>query len=161
MLILGAIYRLLASIWLLERTTNIRWQELLWCSSLLRLEVKRFILKKILNFHWHLNYARSSLNPCVSHDVFISDICHKELCLMVLLFDLHYVLFLSPDEKYILTGGEEDLVTVWSMEDRKVVAWGEGHNSWVQFQQNFVHINWVLPPSLFFIYHNSRKSYIF
>lgn len=80
---------------------------------------------------------------------------------MVLLFDLHYVLFLSPDEKYILTGGEEDLVTVWSMEDRKVVAWGEGHNSWVQFQQNFVHINWVLPPSLFFIYHNSWKSYIF
>ncbi|KAM2047818.1 hypothetical protein ACFX1T_006438 [Malus domestica] len=37
----------------------------------------------------------------------------------------------SPDGKYILTGGEEDLVTVWSMEDRKVVAWGEGHNSWV------------------------------
>ncbi|KAJ9558965.1 hypothetical protein OSB04_013579, partial [Centaurea solstitialis] len=28
-------------------------------------------------------------------------------------------------------GGEDDLVQVWSMEDRKVVAWGEGHNSWV------------------------------
>ncbi|KAK1319338.1 hypothetical protein QJS10_CPB04g01767 [Acorus calamus] len=37
----------------------------------------------------------------------------------------------SPDGKYILTGGEDDLVQVWSMEDRKVVAWGEGHNSWV------------------------------
>ncbi|KAL4190678.1 hypothetical protein AMTRI_Chr07g25930 [Amborella trichopoda] len=37
----------------------------------------------------------------------------------------------SPDSKYILTGGEEDLVQVWSMDDRKVVAWGEGHNSWV------------------------------
>ncbi|XP_023521248.1 dystrophia myotonica WD repeat-containing protein-like isoform X2 [Cucurbita pepo subsp. pepo] len=37
----------------------------------------------------------------------------------------------SGDGKYILTGGEDDLVTVWSMEDRKVVAWGEGHNSWV------------------------------
>jgi WD40 repeat protein len=35
------------------------------------------------------------------------------------------------DGKYILTGGEDDLVQVWSMEDRKVVAWGEGHNSWV------------------------------
>ena len=37
------------------------------------------------------------------------------------------------DGKYILTGGEDDLVQVWSMEDRKVVAWGEGHNSWVSF----------------------------
>ncbi|XP_031502478.1 uncharacterized protein LOC116265753 isoform X2 [Nymphaea colorata] len=37
----------------------------------------------------------------------------------------------SSDSKYILTGGEDDLVQVWSMEDRKVVAWGEGHNSWV------------------------------
>lgn len=44
-----------------------------------------------------------------------------------------YVFLLSPDGKYVLTGGEDDLVTVWSMEDRKVVAWGEGHNSWVQF----------------------------
>lgn len=35
------------------------------------------------------------------------------------------------DGKYILTGGEDDLVQVWSMEDHKVVAWGEGHNSWV------------------------------
>lgn len=39
------------------------------------------------------------------------------------------------DGKYILTGGEDDLVQVWSMEDRKVVAWGEGHSSWVSFQQ--------------------------
>ncbi|TKY52910.1 catabolite repression protein creC [Spatholobus suberectus] len=37
----------------------------------------------------------------------------------------------SMDGKYILTGGEDDLVQVWSMEDRKVVAWGEGHGSWV------------------------------
>nr|XP_019703572.1 WD repeat-containing protein 20-like [Elaeis guineensis] len=37
----------------------------------------------------------------------------------------------SSDGKYILTGGEDDLVQVWSMEDRKIVAWGEGHNSWV------------------------------
>ena len=39
----------------------------------------------------------------------------------------------SMDGKYILTGGEDDLVQVWSMDDRKVVAWGEGHNSWVRF----------------------------
>ncbi|XP_047317242.1 WD repeat-containing protein 20-like [Impatiens glandulifera] len=37
----------------------------------------------------------------------------------------------SADGKYILTGGEDDLVQVWSIEDRKIVAWGEGHNSWV------------------------------
>ena len=37
----------------------------------------------------------------------------------------------SVDGKYVLTGGEDDLVQVWSIEDRKVVAWGEGHNSWV------------------------------
>lgn len=43
------------------------------------------------------------------------------------------VLSISMDGKYILTGGEDDLVQVWSMEDRKVVAWGEGHNSWVRF----------------------------
>uniref|UniRef100_A0A0E0BFZ3 Uncharacterized protein n=1 Tax=Oryza glumipatula TaxID=40148 RepID=A0A0E0BFZ3_9ORYZ len=27
--------------------------------------------------------------------------------------------------------GEDDLVQVWSMHDRKMVAWGEGHKSWV------------------------------
>ncbi|EFJ31470.1 hypothetical protein SELMODRAFT_144349 [Selaginella moellendorffii] len=37
----------------------------------------------------------------------------------------------SSDGKYVLAGGEDDLVQVWSMEDRAVVAWGEGHNSWV------------------------------
>ncbi|URE43002.1 WD domain, G-beta repeat [Musa troglodytarum] len=37
----------------------------------------------------------------------------------------------SSDGKYILTGGEDDLVQVWSTEDRKIVACGEGHNSWV------------------------------
>jgi WD40 repeat protein len=37
----------------------------------------------------------------------------------------------SADGKYLLSGGEDDLVQVWSMDDRKIVAWGEGHNSWV------------------------------
>jgi WD40 repeat protein len=37
----------------------------------------------------------------------------------------------SSDGKYLLTGGEDDLVLVWSMDDRKIVAWGEGHNSGV------------------------------
>eukprot|EP00898_Chlorokybus_atmophyticus_P003173 jgi/Chlat1/3857/Chrsp26S04156 len=37
----------------------------------------------------------------------------------------------SSDGQYIFTGGEDDLVSVWSLQDRAVVAWAEGHNSWV------------------------------
>lgn len=37
----------------------------------------------------------------------------------------------SPDGKYIVVGGEDDLVTVWSLQDRRVVARGQGHRSWV------------------------------
>ncbi|KAL2652146.1 hypothetical protein R1flu_020274 [Riccia fluitans] len=51
----------------------------------------------------------------------------------------------SPDGKYVLTGGEDDLVQVWSMEDQRVVAWGEGHNSWVSAVAFDPY--WVAPPS--------------
>lgn len=37
----------------------------------------------------------------------------------------------SPDGKYAVTGGEDDLVTVWSFQHKKVVARGEGHKSYV------------------------------
>ncbi|XP_002737159.1 WD repeat-containing protein 20-like [Saccoglossus kowalevskii] len=37
----------------------------------------------------------------------------------------------SPDSKYIVTGGEDDLVTVYSFLERKVIARGRGHKSWV------------------------------
>lgn len=37
----------------------------------------------------------------------------------------------SPDSKYIVVGGEDDLVTVWSLHERRVVARGQGHRSWV------------------------------
>lgn len=37
----------------------------------------------------------------------------------------------SPDGKYIVVGGEDDLVTIWSMQERRVVARGQGHRSWV------------------------------
>ena len=39
----------------------------------------------------------------------------------------------SPDSKYIVTGGEDDLVTVWSMHRGRVVCRGHGHKSWVNF----------------------------
>ena len=37
----------------------------------------------------------------------------------------------SPDGKYLVTGGEDDLITVYSFHDRRVVVRGQGHKSWV------------------------------
>lgn len=37
----------------------------------------------------------------------------------------------SPDGRYIVTGGEDDLVTVWSFYGSFVLARGYGHRSWV------------------------------
>lgn len=37
----------------------------------------------------------------------------------------------SPDGKYILTGGQDDLVSIWSIADRQLVARCPGHSSWV------------------------------
>lgn len=37
----------------------------------------------------------------------------------------------SPDGKYIVTGGEDDLVSVWSFHERRVIARGQGHQSWI------------------------------
>ncbi|KAJ9233588.1 hypothetical protein DTO169E5_6964 [Paecilomyces variotii] len=37
----------------------------------------------------------------------------------------------SPDGKYIVTGGQDDLVTIWSFPEQKIIARCQGHNSWV------------------------------
>ncbi|CAO3646373.1 unnamed protein product [Mucor hiemalis] len=37
----------------------------------------------------------------------------------------------SPDNKYILTGGQDDLVTIWSFRESKIIARCQGHRSWV------------------------------
>ncbi|KAL8941324.1 MAG: hypothetical protein Q9216_002309 [Gyalolechia sp. 2 TL-2023] len=37
----------------------------------------------------------------------------------------------SPDGKYILTGGQDDLVSIWSRTERRLVARCPGHHSWV------------------------------
>jgi len=37
----------------------------------------------------------------------------------------------SPDGKYLLTGGEDDLVSVWSFTEKHIIARCQGHNSWV------------------------------
>lgn len=37
----------------------------------------------------------------------------------------------SPDGKYVLTGGQDDLVSIWSMTESMIVARCQGHQSWV------------------------------
>jgi WD40 repeat protein len=37
----------------------------------------------------------------------------------------------SPDGRYILTGGQDDLVSIWSRDEGTLVARCQGHNSWV------------------------------
>ena len=37
----------------------------------------------------------------------------------------------SPDGKYVLTGGQDDLVSIWSLHERRIVARCQGHHSWV------------------------------
>jgi catabolite repression protein CreC len=37
----------------------------------------------------------------------------------------------SPDGRYVLTGGQDDLVSIWSIADRALVARCVGHQSWV------------------------------
>lgn len=37
----------------------------------------------------------------------------------------------SPDSKFIVVGGEDDLVTVWSFHEKRVVCRGQGHRSWI------------------------------
>lgn len=38
----------------------------------------------------------------------------------------------SPDGRYVLTGGQDDLVSIWSFGDRALVARCVGHESWVR-----------------------------
>jgi len=37
----------------------------------------------------------------------------------------------SPDGRYVATGGEDDLITIWSFIERRVLCRGSGHRSWV------------------------------
>ncbi|CAG8551522.1 2620_t:CDS:2 [Diversispora eburnea] len=37
----------------------------------------------------------------------------------------------SPDGRYILTGGQDDLVTIWAFREQRIVARCQGHQSWV------------------------------
>ncbi|KAG1466019.1 hypothetical protein G6F46_001109 [Rhizopus delemar] len=38
----------------------------------------------------------------------------------------------SPDGRYILTGGQDDLVTIWAFKEQRIIARCQGHHSWVR-----------------------------
>ncbi|KAK0410345.1 hypothetical protein QR680_005078 [Steinernema hermaphroditum] len=70
----------------------------------------------------------------VSHDGFLRVFdfaCMELLCFMKSYFGGLLCLAWSPDQKYIVTGGEDDLITVYSVGEKKVVCRGQGHKSWV------------------------------
>jgi WD40 repeat protein len=37
----------------------------------------------------------------------------------------------SPDDKFIVLGGEDDLISVWNVESKKLIARGSGHRCWI------------------------------
>jgi catabolite repression protein CreC len=37
----------------------------------------------------------------------------------------------SPDSRYLLCGGQDDMVSIYSVPERRIVGRGEGHHSWV------------------------------
>jgi len=37
----------------------------------------------------------------------------------------------SPDGKYVLTGGQDDLISIWCVAEASLIARCQGHHSWV------------------------------
>lgn len=71
---------------------------------------------------------------CVSQDGFLRVYCYDTMELVGRARSYYGGLSCvcwSPDGKYVVTGGEDDLITVWSFVERRVVARGTGHKSWV------------------------------
>lgn len=71
---------------------------------------------------------------CVSQDGFLRVFCYDTMELVGRARSYYGGLSCvcwSPDGKYVVTGGEDDLITVWSFVERRVVARGVGHKSWV------------------------------
>ena len=71
---------------------------------------------------------------CVSQDGFLRVYCYDTIELVGRARSYYGGLSCvcwSPDGKYVVTGGEDDLITVWSFVERRVLARGIGHKSWV------------------------------
>ena len=96
-------------------------------------------------FRWVIGEAPSAINdfafsPCSKYLAVVS----QDGCLRVFNYDAMELIGLatsffggllcvcwSPDGHLVVAGGEDDLVTVWSFQQRRVVARGQGHRSWI------------------------------
>ena len=81
-----------------------------------------------------------AFSPCSKYLAVVS----QDGCLRVLNYDTMELMGLatsyfggllcvcwSPDGQLVVAGGEDDLVTVWSFVQRRIVARGQGHRSWI------------------------------
>lgn len=61
--------------------------------------------------------------------------CTDRTCRLLDLFFSYYggltCVCWTPDGKYVLTGGQDDLISIWSAADSALVARCQGHQSWV------------------------------
>jgi hypothetical protein len=81
-----------------------------------------------------------AFSPCSKYLAVVS----QDGCLRVLNYDAMELIGLatsffggllcvcwSPDGQLVVAGGEDDLVTVWSFQQKRIVARGQGHRSWI------------------------------
>ena len=81
-----------------------------------------------------------AFSPCSKYLAIVS----QDGCLRVLNYDAMELIGLatsffggllcvcwSPDGQLVVAGGEDDLVTVWSFQQKRIVARGQGHRSWI------------------------------
>lgn len=81
-----------------------------------------------------------AFSPCSKYLAVVS----QDGCLRVLNYDTMELMGLatsyfggllcvcwSPDGQLVVAGGEDDLVTVWSFVQRRIIARGQGHRSWI------------------------------
>ena len=64
----------------------------------------------------------------------------------------------SPDGRYVVTGGEDDLVSVWSFSEKRVVARGQGHKSWVTVVAFDPHTTVFPDDEAATVYRNGKSS---
>ena len=76
-----------------------------------------------------ITWKKSMFLPFTSIDVF---------CWHIRLLDLYSSYYggfqcvcWSPDGKYVITGGQDDLLSIWSVTESAIVARCQGHQSWV------------------------------
>jgi catabolite repression protein CreC len=74
--------------------------------------------------------------PAASHHLRLTwHVTNASTYRLLALFPAYYGGFLcvcwSPDGKYVLTGGQDDLITIWCPSESAIIARCQGHGSWV------------------------------